>query len=67
MTDCHMSDYVRAGDRMRKDSLDDGVIVDAYIYFPANMNILSVPVPLLPGASRDKSLRTFITSPMVAP
>jgi len=52
---------------MRKDSLDDGIIVDAYIYFPANMNILSVLIPLLSGASRDKSLRTFITRPMLAP
>lgn len=67
MTGCHMSDYVRAGNRMRKDSLDDGIIVDAYIYFPANMNILSVLIPLLSGASRDKSLRTFITRPMLAP
>lgn len=57
-----MSDYVRAGDRMRKDSLDDGVIVDIYIHICE-----SVLISFLPRTSSDKSLRTFITSPMVAP
>lgn len=57
-----MSDYVRAGDRMRKDSLDDGVIVDIYIHICE-----SVLISFLPRASRDKSLRTFITRLMLAP